>query len=216
MQKLFTKREIIPILIIVSMFIAGAMFYSKMPAVMPTHWNARGQVDGYSSKGFMAFGFPAVILGIYLLITLLPLIDPLRKNIEKSAGAYFWMRTLFASFFAALYFFGIYAGVSSGKNIMVRSFSLVLMGALFIGLGFLMPHFKRNYFIGIRTPWTLESGEVWDITHKRAKNWFIAGGAVVIIGGLIEQTGAWPIFAGILFLLYAVVDSYFIYKKIVK
>ncbi|TRZ77285.1 SdpI family protein, partial [bacterium] len=75
---------------------------------------------------------------------------------------------------------------------------------------------KKNYFIGIRTPWTIESEEVWDITHKRAKYAFIVGGIIMIIGGMFESLTVWFFPVSILALLWPVVDSYFIHRRVVK
>lgn len=212
-QKLITKKEIIPILIILLTLVVILALYSKLPSRVPSHWNFQGKVDGYSSKNFTAFFFPGLIIFIYLLMTFLPFIDPLRKNVEASAEAYFWLRAMFVGFFSLLYFNILYAGIAGGEKFSINLTFLPVLGLLFIGIGFLLPKFKRNYFIGIRTPWTLNSDVVWEKTHQRAKNLFIAAGVVLILGSLIKNLGIWLLIIMLIFLLWPIIDSYFIYRK---
>jgi len=213
-NKLITKKEIIPILILLAVGLITLAVYPCLPLKIPSHWNAAGKIDGYMSKNLAVILFPAIILGIYLLMIGLPLIDPLKKNIEKSADAYFWLRTILVSFFSAIYLFMIYAGLTGEAGIPINFFIMPIIGLMVIAMGFLMPRFKKNYFVGIRTPWTLESEEVWDKTHQRAQKWFIGAGLLLIIASPFRVLGIWPIIVMILLLLWPVVDSYIIYKKI--
>ena len=84
-MKLFDKKEAIPLLVILAMLLVGVGFYNSscLPDRMPTHWNAKGEIDGYGTKGFVLLFYPLLTLGIYLLMLLVPLIDPLRKNFLK-------------------------------------------------------------------------------------------------------------------------------------
>ncbi|MFH1188171.1 MAG: DUF1648 domain-containing protein [bacterium] len=215
MSKLITKKEFIPSAILLAVIIVGALVYPSLPAKVPSHWNVNGEIDGYMGKTFAVYFFPGLILAIYLLMTFLPFIDPLRKNIEKSAKAYFYLKVLLVSFFSLLYVYTIMAAFS-GEIFPINLFMFLTLGLLIVGMGFLMPNFKKNYFIGIRTPWTLESEEVWDKTHQRAKKFYVFGGLFVVFGGLLHIP-FWFVFAAMMvFLLWPVVDSYFIFKRLEK
>lgn len=213
MSKLITKKDFIPLAILFAVIIVGAVVYPSLPAKVPSHWNVNGEIDGYMGKTFAVFFFPGLILAIYLLMTFLPFIDPLRKNIEKSAKAYFYLKVLLVAFLSLIYGYTIMAAFS-GESFPINLMMFPTLGLLIIGMGFLMPHFKKNYFIGIRTPWTLESEEVWDKTHLRAKNFYIIGGLVIIFGGLLHIP-FWFVFVVMMgFLLWPVVDSYILFKKL--
>jgi len=105
-------------------------------------------------------------LAIYLLMTLIPLIDPLKKNYSKFVFPYFLLRTVFVEFLVLLNLFVLIAGFDSGFPI--NYFILPLFFILFAVLGLFLPLVKRNYFVGIKTPWTIHSEQVWDKTHKLA------------------------------------------------
>lgn len=215
MTKIITKKEIIPILIIMSVIAASVIMFSRLPDSVPSHWNINGQADGYAGKNFTVIFFPSLIIAMYLLLTFLPFIDPLRKNIEQFAVPYFWLRTVLVSFLSLLYFYTLYAGITGIRAFPINMFIMPALGVMFIVIGYLLPKFKKNYFIGIRTPWTLHSEEVWNLTHKRARKWYVGAGILLIPSGFLK-TGGWIMAVMILFLLWPVADSYFIYRRLKK
>ncbi len=212
-MKIITKKEIAPLALILLMFIVGAYFYGSLPDKVPTHWNAQGEVDAWSSKKFAVFFFPLLTIGVWFLMAFVPLIDPLRKNYEKFATAYYVLRLAFVIFFALLYFYTLSSGLGLKHDI--RFFIIPFMGLLFIAIGLALPRMKRNWFVGIRTPWTLQSEQVWNKTHK-------LGSRVFILMGLLS---AFSVFAGdysffvflVIILIGAfipVVYSYIYYRKL--
>ncbi|MFH1192425.1 MAG: SdpI family protein [bacterium] len=216
MAKLVTKKEVIPIIIILIVGLATLAFYPCLPLKVPSHWNAAGKIDGYMSKNILVIFFPSLILGIYLLMVGLPFIDPLRKNIEKSREAYFWLCVILIVFYSLIYLYSLYAGINSENAFPARYFMLSIFGLLMISIGSLLPKFKRNYFVGIRTPWTLHSEEVWDLTHQRARKLFTGAGIILILSTPFKALKFWPLIIMILFALWPVVDSYFLYRKMNK
>ncbi len=215
-QKLLTKKEIIPITIILAMVAIGIIFFSKMPQMIPSHWNFQGEIDSYMRRDVFIFLIPGISIGVYLLMTFLPFIDPLKRNVQKFASAYVWMKTIIVGFLALLFFLITYISVSGKFNFPVGIAVTLSVGAMMMLMGRIMPLIKRNYFIGIRTPWTIDSEEVWDATHKRARCAFTLGGAIMIIGGLFEVITFWFFIIAILTLLWPVADSYFIHRKIAR
>jgi len=211
-MKIITKKEILPIAFIALAFIVGGLLYPDLPERMPSHWNAQGEIDAWSSKNFAVFFFPSITLGIYLLITFIPLIDPLRRNYPKFHFPYFWFRAIFVIFFVLLYFYTLWAALGTKLNI--NFFIIPVFSVLFIAIGIFLPKVKKNYFVGIRTPWTIHSEEVWDKTHQLGGKFFMAGGLIALIG-LLFPGYSFPIFiaAVLLAAFVPVVYSYFVFRK---
>ena len=214
-MKIITKKEILPIVLIILAFVVGLLSYSSLPETIPSHWNAQGEIDAWSSRNFGVFFLPSITLGIYLLITLIPLIDPLKKNYSKFAIPYFWFRTLFILFFVLLYFYTLWAALETKLNI--NFFIIPAFSILFILIGIFLPKIRKNYFVGIKTPWTIHSEEVWDKTHQFGGKCFIVGGILAIFSLLFPQYFL-SIFIAVILLtaLTPIIYSYFIFRKINK
>ena len=212
--KLITKKEILPIGLILLMVATGFLLYSRLPDQVPSHWNSAGQIDDYSSKGFTVLFFPAITLLIYLLMTFLPLIDPLRKNYQKFKTPYFFIRLVLIFFFALIYFYTLAAGMGYQSNI--TYFIIPAIALLFVVIGYALPKVKQNWFVGIRTPWTLQSDEVWQKTHQLAGKIFIAMGILSLLTILVASELAFKLFAGMVITgsLFPIAYSYIIYRQL--
>lgn len=208
-----TKKEIIPLIIIIICFAVGFYFYPQLPEQVPSHWNVQGEVDGWASKNFTVLFFPSITLVIYLLMTFIPLIDPLKRNYPKFAIPYFFFRLAFVLFFSLLYFYTLYSGL--GFNISINYFIIPAVSVLFIVIGFFLPKIRKNYFVGVRTPWTIHSERVWDATHKMAGKLYILAGLISLIGLIfIDQALFIFLAAVVIAALISVVYSYFVFRKI--
>ena len=172
--------------------IAGLIFtfaltiaiYPTAPDRIVSHWNAAGQADGYMSKFWGLFLIPLIMTGFVALFAVLPRIDPYKKNYEKFRDYYEGFILLFVFFMLAIQIQIILWSI--GYQISPNLTFPVLIGILFIYIGFLLGHAEQNWFVGIRTPWTLSSKTVWKKTHQ-------LGGKLFIIAGVISCAG---IFAG--------------------
>lgn len=208
-------KEALPLLFISWAIIFGvAVFMAPcVPDQLPSHWNALGQVDGYTSKPVAVFVFLGLIIAFYILLVFLPRFDPFKKNYQQFAKAYSWLRIIMVAFFVAFYI--IFLLTASGYLQNIQKVIIPLMALLFVGMGFLMPKIKRNYFVGIKTPWTLQSDEVWAKTHKLGGWCFIIAGALCFF---TVWAGEWAfmIFVAIISVagLLPVVYSYLEYKKL--
>ncbi|MDD5750277.1 MAG: SdpI family protein [Candidatus Pacebacteria bacterium] len=214
-MKIFTFKEIFPLFFIMWAVIIGvAVFMAPcIPDQLPTHWNAQGQIDGYSSKPVAVFLLMGVLLAMYVLMLVLPRLDPFRKNYEHFEKQYYVLRLALTIFFVALYIFTLLA--AAGYEVDIRNFMIPGFSLLFIVIGFMIPKMKRNYFVGIKTPWTLQSEEVWNKTHKMAGKCFIAAG-ILCFFTLWVGNWAFGIFMAIILLaaLAPVVYSYLLYRKL--
>ncbi|MDD5144740.1 MAG: SdpI family protein [Candidatus Pacebacteria bacterium] len=209
----FAKKEILPLSLIFTVILVTAIFYPVLPEKVPSHWNIEGEVDSWSSKNFTVLFFPSLVLGLYLLMTLLPKIDPLKENYLKFIGSFFWLKVIFVAFFSLLYFYTLWA--ASGNAFSINNLIIPAVSFLFVTLGFFLPKTKRNYFVGIRTPWTLSSDEVWDKTHRFSRKVFIAGGLTIFLGVFFKDLTPWFFLATILLaVLFPIIYSYLVFHKI--
>jgi uncharacterized membrane protein len=207
-------RKIIVGLIVLS-FAIGIYVYPQMPNMMASHWNTEGQVDGYMSKFWGLFLIPFAIVGLSLLFIVIPKIDPLKSNIEKFRTYYDRFIILLISYLFLIHIFVIVR--SFGYRFNILYFMMPALGFLFYYGGILTENAKMNWFIGIRTPWTLSNEDVWNKTHK-------IGGKLFKIAGLIAFSGAFFNKYAIFFVLvpilsvvvFTVIYSYFEYQKTIE
>ncbi len=209
------KSTIIILLIILISFAIGIYFYPQMPEKIASHWNAQGEVDGYMSKFWGLFLMPIISLVLFLFFLFIPKIDPLKANIEKFIKYFDYFMIIFFTFLFYLYLLTVAWNLGLKFN-MIQLLSPTF-GVLFFYCGIMTGKAKRNWFIGIRTPWTLSNEEVWNKTHKVGGGLFKIAG-VISLGGLILPNLALflVLFPILFFTLYITVYSYLEYKKIVR
>ena len=184
-----------------------------MPEQMATHWNIRGEVNGYLPKFWVLFLTPLISVGIFLLFLAIPKIDPLKHNIEKFRKYYDGLIVSLLVFL--LYLDSLVISWNVGSRFSMFQALAPAIGILFYYIGVLTENAKRNWSIGIRTPWTLNNENVWEKTHKLGGKLFkITGVLVGMLGFLFDQ------FAVFLILALVTIDvaclttySYFEYKK---
>jgi uncharacterized membrane protein len=157
---------------------AGA--YSRLPEMVPSHWNLRGEVNGMSPRLSAALLMPGLTLGIGLLMLFLPIVDPLGKNVDLFRPVYHGFIVSFCAFFLYLHTITLLAGI--GIPIEMNRMILPALGVFFIMAGFLIENAHPNWFIGIRTPWTMSNPEVWKKTHKLGGLLFKISGAISLLG----------------------------------
>lgn len=206
--------SIIVLILIAIAVIAGALLWNQLPEQMASHWNANDQVDGYMPKFWGVFLMPLVTLGMFALFIVFPNVDPLKANIVTFRGAFNLFILLIVAFM--LYIHGLTLAWSLGyQSFKMSAAMLPFLGILFIFIGYLLRQAKRNFFIGIRTPWTLSSDTVWDKTHQLGSILFMVSGALAIAGSFLGGMAAFwlllvPLMGSTLFL---VIYSYVLYRN---
>jgi uncharacterized membrane protein len=205
------KTELVPLLFILLGLVLSLYFYTLFPERVATHWNATGEVDGYSGKAFAAFFFPILNIAIYLLMLFVPFADPRKKNYDKFKGVYHIVKGALVVFMSTIY---IVLGLNGlGINMPVALITPIAVGLLFIVIGSYLGKVKPNWFFGIRTPWTLSSNKVWKKTHIFGGKVFILGGIFMILTVIFPSLFGWFIGLFIAMILSIIIYSYVIYRK---
>lgn len=205
---------ILVLLMILGATVAGLLLWNRLPDPMASHWNINDRADGYMSRTWGVFLMPLITLGMFVLFLVIPSIDPLQANIAQFRGAFNLFIVLIIAFM--IYLYGLTLAWNLGyTSFRMSSAMLPALGLLFIFIGLMMRQAKRNFFIGIRTPWTLSSDTVWDETHRIGAVLFMISGALAFIGGFFGGTVAFwmmfvPLIGSTLFLL---VYSYLLYRR---
>lgn len=173
------KLLIITSVIILLPLFAGLILWDRLPAQMPTHWNMAGEVDGWSSKAFAVFGLPLMLLGFQWLCLLGTAADPKRENHpQKVVQLVLWVIPVLSVLLHTLTY-----AAALGKQVQMEVILPVFIGLLFSIIGNYMPKCRQNYTIGIKIPWTLNSEENWNRTHRFAGWVWTFGGLVILLAG---------------------------------
>ncbi|OGZ27409.1 MAG: hypothetical protein A2365_02960 [Candidatus Nealsonbacteria bacterium RIFOXYB1_FULL_40_15] len=205
------KKELVLIFLIIISFAAAFFLYPVLPDRIPIHWNASGQPDDFGSKEFGTFFLPVLSLAVYLLMFLLPKIDPLKKNYESFENAYFWIRSSMIVFFLLLHGFVLSYGI--GYRFNINYLIIPLISLLFAVIGIFLPRIKKNWFVGIRTPWTIQSDRSWEETHNFSGKLFIAAGIISFFGIFTPFPYILLVASAISASVASVVYSYFSFRK---
>lgn len=207
------KTEVLPILLLVIAVLASFYFYAHFPERVPIHWNMAGEVDNYGTRATGAFLFPGILVGMYLLFLFIPYIDPKKARYVQFRKVYHIFKAFMIFFMAAIYFIASLNAL--GYNIPVGLWVPTMVGLLFIIIGNYMGKIKSNWFMGIRTPWTLSSEEVWNKTHRFGGKVFILGGVLFILMNFLPLDWRWPMFIVIMIIiLFGTIGySYILYRQ---
>jgi len=193
-------------------YILGVSFFDQLPEQMTSHWNTAGQPDDTMPKLFGAFLLPIVSTCIALLMLLLPYIDPLRKNLEKFRSVYDGFIVMLVVFLTYIHALMLMANL--GYQLNMGRFVLFGMAVLFLYIGILLRQSKRNWFVGIRTPWTLSSDTVWEKTHKVASLLAMLTAFACLIGAIEPTLGFTLLFVSVgIFVVGSVGYSYVAYRQ---
>jgi uncharacterized membrane protein len=170
--------------IVASMFVAAAVAWPLAPDSFPVQWSLSGEVNRYGGKFEGLLLLPIITLVVLVGLTLLPRVDPLRAHYAEFARAYATLRLLIIAFMAAIY--AAMLAAAFGVPFNMSRVVLPLVGVLLIGIGAVLTDVRPNWFVGIRTPWTLSSERSWVATHRLGRWVFIGMGAALILAGVVE------------------------------
>lgn len=182
-----------------------------MPQVIPIHWTMDWQIDRYGSRYWM-FIFALLPIVVYYGMTLTKKIDPKKENLVKNEKVYRIFQYGLTIFFIVLAFFFEYMIFIPGDG---ENFILLIMALLFMGMGNYFPKIPQNYFLGIKTPWTLASPIVWNKTHRVAGYCFVILGLMIAIGTFmqVENIYIFMIIVAIDMVIGFYIYSYYLFHK---
>jgi len=208
MIKKHWKVLVITSVILLLPILAGLILWDQLPEQMPTHWNAAGEVDGWNSKPFAVFGLPGLMLAIQWLCVLATGADPKKANHpEKILHLVLWLMPVLSVVLHVMTY-----AAAFGKEVRIEVIMPVLLGLIFTIVGNYLPKCKQNYTIGIKIPWTLNSEENWNRTHRLAGWIWTIGGLLIMLSGFF---GGFWCFLGVTLLMVFVplIYSYILYRR---
>jgi len=209
------KKELPIILIIIMMFAASIYFYPQLPDKIPTHWNFKGEIDGYSGKLTGAFLIPVMNIIMYGLFIFMPVLDPKKENYKLFESTYIYFRYLFHIFFLGMH--GLIIAAALGYNVDTGRLVTLAVSLLLMLMGNVMGRLKHNYFVGIKTPWTLANEEVWRKTHRLGAVIWTGGGLAGVIISLLRLSMGWAFIAIIAVMTFIpIVYSYVLFNRLEK
>lgn len=203
---------VVGVLIVLAAVVASVLFYPHLPSTVPTHWNSHGHVDGYGSRWAVLIPLPAVMAGLVLLMAALPWLSPRKYEVNGRNLRYLQIMLVLLVFF--MYFHVVLLTAAAGQHFDVGKVVVGGVCALIAGMGPLLAGLPRNFYVGVRTPWTLADERVWVSTHRFAAKCLTAAG---LLGVVLTSVGA-PIWAAVVILcagaLAPVVHSLAYYKQL--
>ena len=215
MKNINWKKEVVIWVAILAPFIYSIYIWNQLPDQVPTHWNIKGEVDDNSGKAFALFLLPAMNVFIYFVLLFIPRIDPRYQHYKLFGSSYQNIRMIIHIFFVGVFAFVIHASLTNNAGGI--NFLMAGMGLFFALLGNYMRTVRSNWFVGIRTPWTLSNEEVWRKTHLLGGRIWFYGGLVIAVTCLFlpEAAAGIFLFCGVgVMALVPVIYSYIEYRRI--
>lgn len=211
MLKKYRKTLVITTIITLLPVLAGMILWEKLPEQMPTHFNAAGEVDGWSSKAFGVIGLPLILAAVQWFCALGSLVmDPKAKNVEgKVFGLVLWIIPVASVLLNAL----VYC-TALGMDVSVEIIMPMVIGLMMVVIGNWLPKCKQSYTLGIKLPWTLADEDNWNRTHRFAGPLWVAGGFVMMATALFGGVWLYLMLAALLVMVVApTVYSYLLFKR---
>lgn len=203
-----------PVAILLADIVATALLYPRLPELVPLHWNAGGEVDRLGSRASI-FVLPAVNVGTWLLLRLVPHLDPRRAGLASFRGADDLVVLAIVLVVTALH--AVVLATTLGASLPVAPLVVSGVGVLFAVIGNYLPKLRSNWVAGIRTPWTLSSDVVWERTHRVGGYTFVAAGVVMAVAAWLLPAAAIPVLVVAVALgvtLFSFVYSYRVWREV--
>lgn len=195
------------IVILIPMLI-GLLLWNRLPEQIPSHWDINGNIDNWSSKSFVVFGLPAMLLGLHWLCVIASAADPKHKNYSKKM----LLTVLWICPIIGLFLFSLVYATALGYPIKVEIIMPLLVGLMFIIVGNLLPKCRQTYTMGIKLPWTFASEKNWNKTHRFAGKIWVMGGIVTMATAFLSNF--WMLFFILIVMVAApTAYSYLYYRK---
>ncbi len=211
-MKIRWQSEILSWVVIAGMFLLAALSWPAAPDSIPIHWNIQGQADNFAGKAVGLLLLPCTALGVYLMFLVIPRIDPSRADYGAFGKAFGAIRL--STFIVLAVCEAVMLLWIRGIHVSVGTVLPLAIGGLFMIMGNYLGKIRPNWFVGIKTPWTLMSRHVWAKTHRMGGWVFIASGALVILAAIFLDAQVWWVLlaAGVGGSVWAFVYSYLVWR----
>ena len=166
------KLVVITSIIILLPILVSLCFWNQLPEQVPIHWNIHGEIDGYASRFVAVIVLPLVLFVLHFVCAFATMMDPKHKNISDKI----WMLILSICPVLSILLMYMMVGSALGMEIDVNAILPVFLGVMFVVIGNYLPKCKQSYTVGIKIPWTLNSEENWNKTHRFAGPCWVEGG----------------------------------------
>lgn len=209
------KANAFVLILLLTPFVISAMVWNQMPDEMPVHWNARGEVDRYGAKWEGLLLLPFTTLGISLIFWLIPVMEPKKESLNSVKKVMGPLHLVFAGFMFGLYLLSLRA--SGNPSFDITRWMLPMMLVVFAVIGNYFGKLRPNYFVGIRTPWTLQNEEVWRRTHRMAgKIWVFGPVLLMPLVFLLKTEVFFMVFLPVLLVMafWPIGYSYWLFRKL--
>jgi uncharacterized membrane protein len=185
------------------MFLAGAILYAYLPDMLPIHWGFNGEPNNWWPKAYGVWLIPALAALFTVLFPVLQRIDPKSQNYPDFAKSWAVIQTAILGMLAYMYGVTLFVSIYPVYNALVGRLVIFGVGVLFVILGNYMGKVRQNYFVGLRTPWTLNDPEVWQKSQRLAGWIFVLAGLVILIESIVWLAVPF-IFFGVIILTVAI------------
>ena len=210
MLKNYKKTLIAATIVNLLPMVVGVLLWNQLPERIAVHFGVNGEPDGWGSRAFVVFGLPAFLAAMELLCAFATAADPKKQNIQpKIFKLVLWSVPVISLVCCG----GIYA-YALGLDVDMEKLVTALFSVVFIIIGNYLPKCRQSYTIGIKLPWTLESEDNWNRTHRMAGGLWMAGGVVLALMSLLGKTSV-AIFLAVVIAMVLVptVYSYLLYLR---
>lgn len=190
----------------------AAYLYSDLPDPMPVHWDSRGEADRYMAKPWGVVVLPLIAVALFVIMRLIPVVSPKGFRTGSFSGVLHILQVVLVAFGSVVAILALLHAY--GLDVRLNQLIIAAVGILFIVLGNYFGKLRKNFFLGIRTPWTLASDEVWSRTHRLGGWLFTLMGIIVLTGAFFRIAPGWLILLVGATALVPAIYSYFIYRRV--
>lgn len=208
----FKRAFMLGFILVLIAFGFAAWMYPHLPNLVPTHWDTAGKINGYTPKPWGVFISPLTMLGVWVVLLVLPRISPRGYRLDQFRGVYGTIQLAILG--VSLVISVATLSAAAGRHVDIARLTSIAVGLLLIILGNYMGKIRKNFFIGIRTPWTLASDEVWSRTHRFGGWLFVIAGLCFIIESLLNLNTMVSLVTLLTAAILSVIYSYVIYKRL--
>lgn len=207
-MKTYKKPLAVSLIITLLPCLLGLLLWNRLPDRLPTQFSYNNEVSRYSSKAFVVFGIPALLAALQLFCVFTAYHDPRRIHISRKIYPVVFAVIPASAVLICILTYGTVLGYQINPGLLAN----LLLGFVFLGTGNYMPKVQRNYTMGIKIPWTLNSDENWNRTHRLAGRLWLLGGLLFIANSFLLIQ---PFFFGALILMVVIpcIYSFSLYKR---